>query len=273
MFMFFRKLPPFKGKRRLGNILYADLIKQGKDIPVTGKLGCKYILPNLRETLALDILMGGIYEPETHQFLTQAIPANAIVLDIGANIGSISIPLAMSRKDLKFICLEASPFVFKYLQQNIKLNNLESRFTCINKAVGATDNELLPFYSSPEHFGKGSLSAVFTSDPVMVTSISVDTLLQQLKIDRVGFIKADIEGFEYFLFKGAKRLLQLHESPVILFEFVDWAEKNAKLKPGHAQELLLEYGYHLFNLLKQNRMQKLEKILDRGSAMLVAKKY
>lgn len=270
--MLFRKLPPFKGKRRLGNIVYADLIRQGKDIPVAGKFGCRYILPNLRETLALDIFLGGIYEPETHQFLTRSIPPNSTVLDIGANIGSISIPLAKNRTDLKFICLEASPFVFKYLQQNVELNELETRFTLINKAIGAIDNEQLPFYSSPEHFGKGSLSAVFTQDPVMVNSISVDTLLSQLSIGRVDFIKADIEGFEYFLFKGAEKLLKMPQAPVILFEFVDWAEKNAQLEPGYAQKLLLEYGYKLFDLRGKNKIQRLDKVMHEGSAMLVAKK-
>ena len=106
----------------------------------------------------------------------------------------------------------------------------------------------------------------------MVCSITVDTLLKQLNVGRVGFIKADIEGFEYFLFKGAGKLLNMPGAPVILFEFVDWAEKNAQLKPGSAQELLQEYGYSLFDLQKQNRMQKLDAILHTGSAMLVAKK-
>src|SRR5687768_13413632 len=109
----FRMLPHFKGKTRLGRVCFAKSIKNDQDIQVLGKYGCKYLLPNLCEILALDIFLNGIYEPETNQFLVNAIPKNATVLDLGANIGSVTIPLAIKRNDLRIICVEASPYVFK----------------------------------------------------------------------------------------------------------------------------------------------------------------
>ncbi|MBO9200158.1 MULTISPECIES: FkbM family methyltransferase [Niastella] len=236
-----------------------------------GKFGCRYILPNLKENLALDIFFDGIYEPGTNEFLVKTIPQNATVLDIGANIGSICIPLAKRRSDLRFVCVEASPFVFKYLQQNVNLNGLETRVTCINKALSNVDDKLLPFYSDPGNFGKGSLSPVFTNDPVMVQTITIDKLIKDQKIDSIDFIKADIEGYEYFAFEGGKQLLQKADAPPVFFEFVDWAEKCANLAPGSAQKLLTTYGFELF-ICGKNKMSKLATVMDAKSAMLYARK-
>lgn len=266
----FRALPAFKGKRRLGRILLNKVINGGRDIKVSGKFGCHYILPNLHEILAFDILIDGIYEKETHDFLMTAIPQNAVVLDIGANIGSISIPLAKRRKDIKVICIEASPFVFDYLSRNVKLNGLESQMICVNKAVAAEEGSL-PFYSAPENFGKGSLSPVFTTDAVMVEAVTVDHLLQSLNIMQVDFVKADIEGFEYFAFAGSQEMLS-KDSPPILFEFVDWAEEHSGCRPGAAQEFLVQHGYDLFILQKNKQLRELDTNSNIRSAMLYAVK-
>jgi FkbM family methyltransferase len=267
-----RALPAFKGKTRLGRLLVSDRIKNSRDIQIKGKYGCEYTLPNLNENLSFDILLNGIYEPATHDFLMRSIPAGSMVLDIGANIGSVCIPLAKRRSDIRFICLEASPFVFNYLTKNVQQNGLAAQITCINKAVTAEDGQTLPFYSAPEHFGKGSLSPVYTTEPVMVEGTTIDTLLQSLQIQQVGFIKADIEGFECMAFKGSQGLLSKPDAPAMLFEFVDWAEENAGLQPGTAQELVAGYGYELFILHSNNSLQKLTTGMKQGSAMIYAQK-
>lgn len=265
----FRLLPSFKGKTRLGRLFFKKSINHATDVEVAGKFGCRYILPNLKEILAFDIFLSGMYEPNTHEFLLQTIPQNAVVLDIGANIGSVCIPLAKRRQDLRFICIEASPFVFEYLQRNIKLNALESRVACINKAISDKDDQSIPFYSAPENFGKGSFSPVFTQKPVMAQTITIDRLMQELNITSINFIKADIEGYEYFAFKGGRELLLKPDAPPVFFEFVDWAEQHANLKAGAAQELLLQYSYQLF-LHHNNRLEKLTEVICKESAMLYA---
>src|SRR5688500_2921346 len=97
------KLPDFKGKRRLGKLLMKSKINQAQDVDVTGKFNCKYILPNLKETIGYDIYINGIYEKEIIDYLSKLIPSNGKLLDIGANIGAISIPLAKTRQDIQII--------------------------------------------------------------------------------------------------------------------------------------------------------------------------
>jgi len=134
------------------------------------------------------------------------------------------------------------------------------------------DAESVPFYSPSEQFGKGSLAPVFTQEAVMVKSLTIDNLVTQHGLSNVDFIKMDIEGFEYFAFKGAELLLKNEDAPVILFEFVDWAEENAGLTKGRAQQLLLDYGYRLFVLTAENKWLNLPKPLTNGSEMIFATK-
>src|SRR5688572_4456064 len=96
----FRALPEFKGKRRLARLLFSDRLKALRDVTVEGKMNCVYLLPNVTENVAFSIFINGIYEESTYNFLVRAIPANGVFLDLGMNIGSITVPLCKKRKDI-----------------------------------------------------------------------------------------------------------------------------------------------------------------------------
>ena len=53
---FFRWLPDFKGKQRLGRLLLRNKIKNFENLVVTGKYGINYLLPNLKEIISFEIV-------------------------------------------------------------------------------------------------------------------------------------------------------------------------------------------------------------------------
>ena len=61
-------------------------------------------------------------------------------------------------------------------------------------------------------------------------------------------IKVDVEGYEKLVFQGAAGLLSRPQAPLLIFEFADWAETRAGFRAGEAQELLLSWGYSLWEL-------------------------
>jgi hypothetical protein len=61
-------------------------------------------------------------------------------------------------------------------------------------------------------------------------------------------IKIDVQGFELFVFKGMQQLLQNKGVDNILFEFEYWAEADAGLEKGAAQDYLKTMGYCLFDM-------------------------
>jgi FkbM family methyltransferase len=267
----FRSLPVFKGKNRLAGFLLKKKLQTCKDILVEGKYGCRYLLPNLIENVSRDIFVNGIYEQDSSDFLAGRSPQQGIFLDLGANIGAISIPLYKKRKDLRIFGVEAAPWLFPYLQRNFEQNGL-SKTSLVNKALFNSDDQDIDFFTPDVKFGKGSLSPTYTDKATTVRTVKLDTLIGQWQLPRVDIIKIDVEGHEYHVFGGAEILLGRSDAPDILFEFEDWAEDAAKLKPGTAQNFLITKGYSLYKLGDGARLYPMSEPFTKGSTMLLATK-
>ena len=239
-----RKLPAFKGKQRLARLLLKNEINQLKEIIIQGKYDCGFKIPNLKEHVGFELFVNGVYERNSIAFLINRIDKDSVFLDLGANIGSIAIPIGKERGDVQFVCVEAAPWLFEFLKFNVSLNKLQN-FELLNFAVAEEEDKEVPFYSPHDAFGKGSMAPIFTSEGVLIKTKTIDSISGNLP-KQVGMIKIDIEGFEYYAFLGGKALLSQQDAPDILFEFVDWAENSCPgIKAGAAQRLLFSYGYHL----------------------------
>jgi FkbM family methyltransferase len=267
----FRNLPAFKGKNRLAALFLKKKLDTSKDILVRGKYACSYLLPNLIENVSREIFINGIYEQDTSDFFVGRSPQNGVFLDLGANIGAISVPLYRKRNDLRIVGVEAAPWLFPYLQRNFEQNGLGNA-SLVNKALFNKDDQDIDFYAPDVKFGKGSLSPTYTDKAIKVRTIRLDTLIGQLQLPRVDIIKIDVEGHEYHVFEGAEMLLGRPDAPDIFFEFEDWAENAAKLAPGTAQSYLLTKGYALYKVEDGNRLNALAQPLTKGSTMLLATK-
>jgi FkbM family methyltransferase len=272
MDVIYRSLPVFKGKDRLARIIFNKKIKGKNSFWIKGKGGCEYLVPNIIENVGFEIFVNGIYEQGTSDFIIKRLPSNGVFLDLGANIGAITIPVQSRRKDIRIYCVEAAPWVYKFLELNLERNEVTNVKT-FNKALFYTDLETLNFYSPEEKFGKGSLSPVFTDKVIPVITMRVDTLTEEQGLTRVDMIKIDVEGYEYHAFRGASVLLARSDAPDIIFEFVDWAEKAAKgTNVGDAQRLLKDLGYRIFYFNDKGKMQETPEIIKTGFCMLFATK-
>lgn len=266
-----RNLPPFKGKHRLARVLLNRRIQNEKESIVHGKLDCSYRLPNVKENIGFEILINGIYELETIRFVERKLLEGDVFIDIGANIGAISIPVCKLRSDISTMSIEAAPWIFTYLEENVKITKV-SNITLINKAMSDSDMEQVDFFSPRDKFGKGSLAPVFTTDAVSVQTITLDRLAEKCNGKRIGLIKVDVEGFEMLVFKGGPLLLGNLQSPDILFEFVEWAERLAGVEVGSAQVLLQRFGYSLYLFEKGEVSRKLTDPMVSGSCLIFATK-
>lgn len=265
---FLRILPDFKGKRRLTKMIFKNKIEHARDIVIQGRLDCQYLLPNLIETVAQEIFVNGGYEPESIQFISENLPQNGVFIDIGCNIGAISIPLAKKRKDLKIYSIEGSQRVFDYFVKNIALNKL-TNITPIKAALSDKDGMEMTFYSPDVKFGKGSFSKNFVSNSEPLKTSTLSSLVKQYNISQIDFVKIDVEGYESKVFAGGLDDIVNH-SPIILFEFADWAEATAiDCKTGDAQELLRSLNYKLYDF--DHPGKPLEGI-KKQSGMILAKK-
>ncbi|HMO61650.1 MAG TPA: FkbM family methyltransferase [Ferruginibacter sp.] len=268
----FRKLPEFRGKQRLARLLLRNSIATHRDIIIPGRYDCVYKVPNVKESIGFELFINGVYEDDIIRFIASRISPDTLFIDTGANIGAITLPLLKLHPGLRVICIEASARVYSYLQWNIDNANTTA-CTLVHAAVSDIDGNTVSFFSPDEKFGKGSMSSVFTKKAEQVPTVRLDTLVAQQGWEGSSFIKVDIEGYEYYAFSGAQRLLYGENAPDILFEFVDWAENAAAgLKTGAAQQLLLEYGYTLYRLHDGDLQNMKGTVLTTGYAMIFATK-
>lgn len=268
----FRKLPSFRGKQRLASLLLGKKRLLVKNVEIVAANGIRYVLPNLVETVGFELFVNGIYEETTLKLIQKQLRTGSIWLDIGANIGSVCIPVAKAMPDISVLAVEASPKMVSYLEKNISLNQL-TNVKLVHKAMSDIDAQSVAFYSPEEKYGKGSFSNAYNGNMDLVETVQLDTLLKEQGITSVSFIKIDVEGYEYAVFKGATQLLMRPDAPDILFEFMDWAEAAvAGQSVGDAQRLLITYGYTLYGFDIHGGMFPLSTIVTVDYQLLYASK-
>lgn len=246
---FYRSLPWFKGKLRLGKMIFKSGINHPEPVSFKAHDGVFYHLPNTKENLGVELLINGVYEQDIVQFLQKQIQDGAVYFDIGANIGSIGLPIIKSKPNIHYYGFEASPIVFQYLEKNFKENQI-LHYELHNKLAHKDDEQKLKFYQS-DLYGKSSLAPTYSQDFVMAHSISLDSFCAQNNITHIDWMKVDVQGFEIYVFEGMKELLRNKKVKNILFEFEPWAEEQAQVKIGIAKDYVRSMGYELYSLKGQ----------------------
>ena len=263
----YRKLPLFKGKFTAGRLLFKPLLNKEQPVTFIAKQNIKYTIPNTIENLGLELLINGIYEADIISVLQRAMKNDNVFFDVGANIGSIGLPVVKSQKGIRYFGFEASPKTFEYLLYNFQHNSITD-YELHNKLIHEDNNKKMKFYEAIE-YGKSSLAPSYSADYVYVDSVSLDNFCIDKSISTIDLMKVDVQGFELFVFKGLQKMLLQKKVKKILFEFEDWAEDAAGINIGEAQKFLLECGYHLYTV----DGKKLNSICTKGSCMMWAKPY
>jgi FkbM family methyltransferase len=264
--------PETPGKTRLARTLLGPSLG-ARDVRISGRHGVEFITPSLQESVGFYLLIDGVYEYELLDFILSKIQTGSVFIDVGANIGCFTLPVAKNlNAGGRVIAIESSPSVFPYLKRNVTLNGL-SNISLIQCAASNTDWQEVPFYEAPvDNFGMGSLGAQFHDKPIPVITRTLDGILCEQRIDRVDLIKVDVEGFEAAVFRGAEKLLNGPDAPLIVFEFCDWAENRVPDgQIGAAQKALKDCGYRIWRLQDLLRgKQPLADVLTTGFETLVA---
>lgn len=181
-------------------------------------------------------------------FFMSLLPNEGTILDIGANIGIMTVSLARKFPGAKVIAFEPIPNNIEALEKVVshyKLNNV----TVIKTALGEQSGELkmiLPVVGNSKMQGlshvvedettgeKGTLYTV----PVQ----KLDDLGALQAASRITGIKIDVENFEYYVLKGGEALLRKH-MPVIYCEL--WDNDRRKLCMDYLTGL--GYAIHIYD--------------------------
>lgn len=253
-----RALPKIRGKVRFGLYVYKKLNPYQDDFVIEAPLfreRLKFCLNLNCHHERMAYLMGH-YENDTTNLLVE-LYAGGTFLDVGSNIGLITLPFAQRTKHhLGFplskphvYAVEAMPSNYKSLCKNIELNNLQAHVKPLNIGLGADRKEafiriegnnlnrtgtanILPGGSGP---GKMSLQIHAIDELIANGNLPGD----------ISLIKVDTDGYDFEILKGAKTLL-FNQRPTIYAELSDpclnWHGYSIK----EVVEYLILLGYEVW---------------------------
>jgi FkbM family methyltransferase len=172
-------------------------------------------------------------------FLKALIKPGDNVIEVGSNIGSLTIGLAKTvGPNGKVFAFEPQPACYSILHAQIALNQL-SNIVAYPQAVGHERGRLwLPRvdYNALANFGGVALSQDQTAGSTAVDVVSLDERCAEVPC---ALLKIDVEGMEEHVIRGATKLIQ--KSWPIIYTENDRFEKSKSLILT-----LLELGYRLW---------------------------
>jgi FkbM family methyltransferase len=159
-------------------------------------------------------------------FFKKIIAKGDTVLDIGANIGHMTIPMALAAgTEGCCIAFDPNPIVFKILTQNASLNPDCTHIQGFNCAITSEETEFY-YHSSEASFNNGGISTDLNSRhgkyvlPEKVKGIVLESFLEQNFQDRLSklkLIKIDTEGYDRHIVSAIKDLILTYR-PFIISE-------------------------------------------------------
>lgn len=181
-------------------------------------------------------------------FLKDLIEPGNVVIDVGANIGGITVPLAQKLGPEGYmVAFEPQQYIYHTLCGNIAVNNLTNT-ACFQRAVTDSDGQVVNIpLLDPEkecNFGDNSPKYEKKSDVcIPVATCTIDSL----QLSQPHLIKVDVQGGELEVLKGSIETIK-RARPFLYVECEQKEESEEII--GFLKELDYSYLFHrppLFN--------------------------
>ena len=238
---------------------------------------------DLTQGIDFAIYLQGGFEPSTILSYKKIVKKNDVVLDIGANIGAHTLPLAaMVGEKGRIIAFEPTDYAFKKLQTNLDLNkSLASRVTTVQALlVGNSKTEKpnsIPSSWSLEKKSEDSIHPVHRGTYQSLHDafvVRLDEWVSANKLEKVDFIKIDVDGHEIDVIEGGYQVLERF-SPIIIMEFSEYIFEERGRSFDELIEILKKLQYSCYttsgNHLKMDESLK-KHIPKRGSINVILKR-
>lgn len=188
------------------------------------------------------------------------------MIDIGGNIGFLSILAASMYKNLDIIAIEPAKRHAVLFNESLKLQHrsLSNRVVLKNVAVGAVQGGVACMTWETHNAAATSVSTVKTDKPCVDEAIvtTVDAVINQTwpGVKSIDIVKMDIEGYEMYAMQGASYLLEQLRPKLFITEFVPWRMKKFGIKDPVQQFLSLFFnrGYIVRDIITGTMMDSID---------------
>lgn len=203
------------------------------------------------------VLYTGKYDDEKVNALAGFVREGGTVLDVGANIGFYTVPLALAARRVGADVVAAEPFASnaEWLRRNLALNGVEKMVTLLEFGLSSESRDdqlaLREDFRAGASIGNASVAEKSEGDAhfkqVKIRLEPLDTVWPSLSRRRLDAVKLDIEGHEDRFFEGAAQTLRGNR-PVILMEVNRWFYARRGIDFDSRIGQLLPSEYQIFEV-------------------------
>jgi len=238
---------------RIAEVLYFVItLFLGKKPRIITRNKIKYEV-DLSEGINLSLFLFGGFQNHVTKSKLLSIPSDAVIFDIGANFGLMTLPLAQMVPQGKVYSFEPAHYAIEKLKKNLFLNpGLASRIEVINAFVStkSTTNPGMKAIASwkvnSEKLEKHPLNMGSEKPTDGVGSIALDEFCEKENISRLDFIKIDTEGYESDVLGGAVKTIANYR-PQIIFEIGLYSMKERGIDFSFYTIYFEKFGYKFYN--------------------------
>jgi FkbM family methyltransferase len=193
--------------------------------------------------------IGEEFEPDNIAILKLLCDEDSRVLDVGANIGMTALAFSQICSRGQIAAIEPLARTFQYLQRNVTEAGARN-LKIFNFALGSTEGTV-PMQGHPSNFACSFVADNYTIPDDNHFSYEVpvkrlDDTFSELSLDRLDFLKVDVEGFELEVFAGAREILNSYK-PIVFLEMNHWCLNiYRRISIPEFRERLLNFFPHVY---------------------------
>jgi FkbM family methyltransferase len=195
-------------------------------------------------------MLSGKFDKTTLGIIHTFVNPGDVCMDIGANVGALTLAMAKKvTKAGKVFAFEPGKLTFDRLMKNIELNPGFSEIIAPLQ-IGLSDRPGTLYWCEHEgNRGDANLSDTPVANSVPVAVTTLDDQLKTIAVDRIDFVKIDVESMEYEVIKGGMKTWEKYR-PVIYYETLK-AFEEFRNKPvfKYIEDLLKELGYKFYKVM------------------------
>lgn len=186
---------------------------------------------------------------------------NGDVLDIGANIGYTSCLFARAvEQKSKVYAFEPDQCSFHLLTEVVRRRKLSEKVVVMNTAVGSSDGSLEFWHNEKHSADHRVVTEHFRNsrpDSTKVTTVpatSVDSFVNLRNLEKLSFIKMDVQGYELAVCEGMRQTLARFTDVAVCVEYAPEALRELGFDPAALLRFFRTSGYQLHLLTRSSNV-------------------